>query len=219
MAAADHIGAAAHDRATVESVINVVFLLSPIIFIALQKITAPFGRHAVGVRRRSDASVRGRTALRARPRGDGLPHAPQGLRGARWTCRERSSVALRTEGLRSSAVSHMRCLPTDHGEQVFWLQDQRAARLVVRPGPSVTLEIFRTHLQTWPRDFANCVRIAHSLQELPAFSLPLLIRFRYGDLDVTSRLANKVLASMFALHYFNRCALPFPTALPTERRR
>ena len=54
VAAADRIGAAAHDRATVESVINVVFLLSPIIFIALQRSPRPLAGtpsgYAVGAR-------------------------------------------------------------------------------------------------------------------------------------------------------------------------
>jgi hypothetical protein len=45
-----------------------------------------------------------------------------------------------------------------------------------------------------------------SLQEIPSFALPLLIRVRYADATVAGTLPNTILLGLFLLHYGNRYA-------------
>ena len=169
VAAADRIGAAAHDRATVESVINVVFLLSPIIFIALQKVTAPFGRHAIGVRRWCAAktgerrdSARRRPAIEAQRPGKRTAPCAAGPAGrsldAPGSIWRRPTAGRLTQSCRASSE---RACPQTTESKYFGFKINARLAWLYGPGRAWRRRSPEPRSQTRPRDVATrCARVA-----------------------------------------------------------
>ena len=96
------LGAAVRDRELVEATVNFIVYLSPPLFLVLNFVTAPFGRHAVNVRARARARARSQS-----------PETTPNLTGIA----PRAACA---------------CEIPDHGEPLLWAQDQPPPGVVVR---------------------------------------------------------------------------------------